>query len=310
MKTKIELLERIEQLEKRLKELERAELAVDAAGFDIWENNFVTGETFGTNRRSFESLGYSGDELPANLIETFKKIHPDDLEAAMKDVNAHFAGETPRYQAEMRVLAKDGSWIWLGNYGRVVERDSEGQVTRFIGLTFNIDKRRIMEEEIKHLAYRDPLTGIHNRRGFNEIGEMELERAFRYHHDTSILIMDIDHLKEVNDSFGHLVGDEVLKGVTASIQGVVRQTDIKARWGGDEFIVMLLETNSSDAWEMAERLREHVNKHEFVSAGIISVSIGIAGMNPGDTLETLIKRADMALYLSKQNGRNRTELIR
>lgn len=303
------LLERIEQLEKRLKELERAELAIEAAGFDIWENNFATGETFGTNKRSFESLGYSGEELPVNLAETFNKIHPEDLEAAMKNVNAHFAGETSRYQAEMRVLARDGSWVWLGNYGRVVERDAEGQVTRFIGLTFNIDQRRIMEEEIKNLAYRDPLTGIHNRRGFNEIGELELERAFRYHHATSILILDIDHFKDVNDVYGHLVGDEVLKGVTASIQGVVRQTDIKARWGGDEFIVMLLETSPSDAWEMAERLREHVNRHEFESAGIISVSIGIAGMNSGDTLETLIKRADTALYLSKKNGRNRTELV-
>lgn len=303
-----QLLQRIEELEKRLKEAERAELAIEAAGFDIWENNFVTGETFGTNRRSFESVGYSGEELPRNLSETFDKIHPEDLSLALEKVNAHFSGATPRYQAEMRLKAKDGSWVWMGNYGRVVERNEEGQVTRFIGLTFNIDRRRIMEEEIKSLAYRDPLTGVYNRRGFTEAGAMEVERAHRYHHPASVLMFDIDHFKAVNDNYGHEAGDKVLLGLTDSIHAIVRQTDLKARWGGDEFIVMLLETGPEEAHEMAERLRQFVSTQDFGMLEAVTLSIGIAGMRSGDSLEGMIKRADKALYLAKQNGRNCVEV--
>ncbi|MFZ5354055.1 MAG: GGDEF domain-containing protein [Bacillota bacterium] len=305
MKREAELLNRIRELEARLKEYERAKLAIEAAGFDIWENNFVTGETYGTNRYLFEYLGYDTDELPQNLESTFRYIHKDDLDQALKLVNAHFNGETLRYQAEMRMQAKDGSWVWIGSYGKVIERNAEGQVTRCIGLTFNIDKRRIMEEEIKKLAYKDPLTGLSNRRGLDEIGKTEVERAKRYKHPVSIMMLDIDRFKKINDTYGHLLGDEVLLKLTGVIYEIVRLTDYKFRWGGDEFIILLPETNQKDAAEMAERLRKHVEGTDFGECGKVTISIGLAGFNPTDELEDILQRVDEALYRAKDSGRNK-----
>lgn len=310
MESNQELLKRVETLEKRLKETERAELALDAAGIDIWENNFVTGETFGTNRRCFLSLGYPEEELPQNLEETLHHIHPEDLKDAMKKVQAHFNGETCRYQAEMRVRAKDGSWVWFVNYGKVVERDVEGQVTRFLGVTVNVDQRRLMEDEYRNLAYRDPLTGLSNRRGFWENGVTEIERAFRYHRPLSLLMVDIDYFKDINDDFGHQAGDDVLCAVADCIMETARQTDLKARWGGDEFIILLGETNKEEAAEMAERLSLWVEGRNMGVPVNVTLSTGIAELNPEDTLELLIKRADKALYSAKQKGRNRVELSR
>jgi diguanylate cyclase (GGDEF)-like protein/PAS domain S-box-containing protein len=301
------LLQKIEELEKSLSRCSRAELAIDAADFDVWENNFVTGDTFGTNRRSFESVGYSEAELPKTLGETFQYIHPDDLADALKKVNAHFEGETPRYQAEMRLRAKDGSWVWFGNYGQVMERNEEGQVTRFIGLTFNIDQRRMLEEEIKTIAYSDSLTGLGNRRGFYEMGKAEIARCLRYDRPLSVVMFDIDRFKAINDDFGHLAGDEVLKGIGDCVKATVRDSDLKARWGGDEFILMLPETDAHHAKELAERLLKTLEGYAFYNGIPVTISVGISVLNVEDDMETLVKRADQALYLAKHKGRNRIE---
>ena len=300
---------RIKELEARVRELERTELAVEAAGIDIWENNFVTGETFGTNRRCFLSLGYAENELPRNLEETFRLIHPDDLKGGMQKVQAHFAGETARYQTEMRAKAKDGSWVWFINLGRVVERDKDGRVTRFLGITLDVDQRHLMEEQFRVWAYMDSLTGLNNRRGFTETGAVEVERAVRYGHPLSLLMFDIDHFKHVNDAFGHQAGDEVLQGVTNCVNETLRQSDLKARWGGDEFIVLLVETGLEEAVDIAERLRRLVEETNFHIAAGITLSIGIATLATDDTLEAIIRRADNALYLAKHSGRNKIEFL-
>jgi PAS domain-containing protein len=143
-----DLKSQIESLKKRITELERIEKAVEAAGFDIWENNFVTGEVFGTNRRTFLSLGYSETELPVNLEETFRYIHPDDLDAALKTMLDHIDGKIDSYQAEMRLKAGNGSWVWIGNYGKVIERTPDGKAICFTGVSFNINQRRIVEEAL------------------------------------------------------------------------------------------------------------------------------------------------------------------
>jgi len=161
------LKKQIADLEKKLAESERARQALESAGFDIWENNFVTGENFGSNRNIFESLGYTESEMPHNMTELFDFIHPDDLKAAKLIIEEHFKGKTQRYQAEMRVKAKDGSWRWVGNYGRVEERDKNGGVTRFIGVNFDINKRRIIEEELaeQNRELREALEHIKTLQG-------------------------------------------------------------------------------------------------------------------------------------------------
>lgn len=142
------LRDRITTLELQLLEYTRTFEALEAAGFDVWENNFATGETYNSNTRVFKSLGYHDDEIPHTLEELFTFVHPDDLTNALALVQEHFDKKTDRYQAEMRIRAKDGSWRWIGNYGKVVERNEKGDVTRFIGVNFDINQRRIIEEAL------------------------------------------------------------------------------------------------------------------------------------------------------------------
>jgi diguanylate cyclase (GGDEF)-like protein/PAS domain S-box-containing protein len=299
---------RIAELETKLKEAELAALAVEAAGFDIWENNFVTGETFGTNRNLFLSLGYDDDELPTNLEETFTKIHPDDLEKALSKVSEHFDGISPNYRAEMRIQAKDGSWVWIGSYGAVVERDVNNEVTRFLGMTFNIDQRRITEEAIKEMAYRDSLTELSNRRVLYEKGGTEIEVAKRRKQPLSMVMMDIDNFKALNDTYGHLEGDNILKIVSNKLIECMRQIDLKIRFGGDELLAVLLNTDKKAAYETAERFRNVIESLEFDLPYKITLSIGVVELQAEDTLETLLERVDKALYLAKSQGRNHTTL--
>jgi PAS domain S-box-containing protein len=131
----------------RLSELERVEAAVEAAGFDIWENNWQTGETFGTNRRTFSALGYSEDELPKSVEETLLYIHPDDRALSLQIVQDYFSGKTSSYFAEFRLKAKDGNWVWYANSGKVISRDENGKPIRFVGMSYNIHARKIAEQE-------------------------------------------------------------------------------------------------------------------------------------------------------------------
>jgi len=154
------------------------------------------------------------------------------------------------------------------------------------------------------------LTGLYNRRHFFDVAQTELERSRRYHHSMSIIILDVDHFKRVNDSFGHMVGDEVLRSQARTSLASLRKVDIMGRYGGEEFVVMLPETNLTSACVMAERLRSQVVSMRVGSdRGVVSItiSIGVAGFD-GKTeidLDTLLNRADQALYRAKGSGRNR-----
>lgn len=167
---------------------------------------------------------------------------------------------------------------------------------------------------LRKLAYRDGLTGVYNHRYFQKVVEAELKRALRYKHPVSLLMVDIDFFKKVNDSFGHLVGDDVLKEVSRVLVRLVRSCDIVARYGGEEFAVVLPETGTKGAKVLAQRLRRGVEQKKIESNGeLISVTISI-GLAATDMSEialnrvALIECSDQALYMAKQNGRNRVEL--
>lgn len=122
--------------------------AIEAAEFDYWENNFVTGERKGVTN-IFRILGYDKTNSPMKVENLFDIMHPEDIENTKKNLEEHFSGKSLNYHCEFRLKDINDNWIWYGNYGKVLERNSEGQVTRFVGLTFNINKRRIIEEEIR-----------------------------------------------------------------------------------------------------------------------------------------------------------------
>ncbi len=167
------------------------------------------------------------------------------------------------------------------------------------------DKNRILEEQ----SSRDPLTGIYNRRVFKERIEMEFERFVRYKTGFSLLFFDVDHFKQVNDTYGHEAGDRALKGIAQSTRSVLRKSDVFARFGGEEFVVILFETDIDHALVVAEKLRDLIENAEFMYEGRrvpITISIGVTESRESDAdSESVIKRSDSLLYRAKELGRNR-----
>lgn len=167
------------------------------------------------------------------------------------------------------------------------------------------DDLRQANELLARQAKTDPLTGICNRLRFEEMVEHELARASRYHTVLSLVMFDIDHFKQINDRFGHHAGDQVLKQLTALVGANVRQVDTFARWGGEEFMILIPDCGAEESWYMAEKLRQIIESFTFAEAVRVTCSFGIAGYRAGDTLDILARRADAALYRAKDNGRNR-----
>ena len=163
------------------------------------------------------------------------------------------------------------------------------------------------EAELAHLATIDPLTLISNRRKFDDMLNYELNRDSRNHKGLSLIFCDLDYFKSINDEYGHKVGDNVLKAFTCLVSRHIRKTDTFSRWGGEEFALLLPETNIAKTFKIAEKLRKEIESHDFPNVGNITASFGVTQFIAGDNETTFINRADEALYRSKQNGRNRVE---
>ncbi len=159
--------------------------------------------------------------------------------------------------------------------------------------------------EKEYYATTDPLTGTWNRMKFFHIIEQELARARRHHRPLALLFFDIDHFKRINDAHGHAVGDAVLTGTCRVVLGLLRRTDALVRWGGEEFVVVATETDRAGATALAGRLRAAVAGHTFPEVGRVTVSFGVTAHRCGDTTESIVQRADDALYRAKEAGRDR-----
>ncbi len=180
----------------------------------------------------------------------------------------------------------------------------------FAGLLFGfmLAHIKVLSEKLSTMAYTDSLTHIYNRLHFAHFLDAEIDKVKRYGGNFSIIFFDIDHFKDVNDTFGHHAGDEVLEKITEIVSNANRSADIFARYGGEEFIILTPETNLSGALIHAERLRNDIEKFNFQSIGHISSSFGVTEFNAEkDDVDSLLERADKALYMAKEYGRNRVE---
>jgi diguanylate cyclase (GGDEF)-like protein len=162
-------------------------------------------------------------------------------------------------------------------------------------------------DELARLANTDELTQLANRRRMTEILATELVRFARYGHAFSIIMIDIDRFKEVNARFGHDAGDSTLVALTARTADLLRDVDTLGRWGGEEFVVVLPETPYEETLHKAQALCAHVAARPLLGANGVTVSCGVASVERGDSAETLLRRADEALYAAKRQGRNRAE---
>ncbi|HFU75457.1 MAG TPA: diguanylate cyclase [Arcobacter sp.] len=169
----------------------------------------------------------------------------------------------------------------------------------------NIFKNR--NQKLTMLASTDPLTGIYNRRMFLDLFEQNLALQIRHHHQSSLVILDVDNFKNVNDTYGHDVGDEVLVSIVNVLKDLLRTSDILARWGGEEFVVLLKHVNPVDAFKVSEKLRKNIELLEFKAMKEnITCSFGLTEILLTDSLESATKRADNALYEAKRTGKNKT----
>lgn len=180
----------------------------------------------------------------------------------------------------------------------------------FVRTFTDITKRKALEASLMRLSREDPLTGLYNRRTILDLLEEEIQRGRRYNHSLSFLMMDIDHFKKINDQWGHPTGDEVLRSFAAECRSVMRENDKMGRFGGEEFVMILPETDKLDAVLVAERIRKITAKMAVKSkrdsAPIpVTVSIGVTTTIEGDGAEAIIARADEAMYNAKDAGRNR-----
>jgi diguanylate cyclase (GGDEF)-like protein len=191
-------------------------------------------------------------------------------------------------------------------------RELDSDETHFLQSVANIlaaaVQRRRAEEDVSHLASTDSLTGIANRRAFIAILEREIERARRNHPALSLIMYDLDHFKRVNDDFGHDVGDTVLQTVTALVKRNLRGVDVIARWGGEEFMILVSDAEAGAARFVAEKCRLAIAGTPLDCAGTVTASFGVVTFRPGDDMMSLLKRVDDTLYAAKEGGRNRVEV--
>ncbi|MFZ5586362.1 MAG: bifunctional diguanylate cyclase/phosphodiesterase [Thermodesulfobacteriota bacterium] len=253
--------------------------------------------------------GYSAEEVVGRNPRVLKSDRHDEVfyENMWREITerGHWSGEIWNRRKSGEAYPE---WLTIN-----VIKDSQGQTTHYVALFHDITEIKRSEEKIKHQAYHDALTGLPNRQLFNDRLEVALARARRNRTQVAVMFLDLDHFKTINDSLGHAVGDLLLQGVAQRLSEAVRQEDTVSRLGGDEFIMILPDVDDADdAVAVAGRIIESLEK-PFTLRGhdlYITSSVGITIFpNDGGDLETLVKNADMAMYLAKEEGRNTFRLF-
>jgi diguanylate cyclase (GGDEF)-like protein/PAS domain S-box-containing protein len=219
-------------------------------------------------------------------------------------------GIVPFFHGRVEMKRRDGTPIWVELMGTKI--DWGGDLALQMTL-IDVTERVRLERELERLATTDPLTGLTNRRVFSEAADRELRRARRHLEPLSVLIIDADHFKTVNDTYGHPAGDEVLRQLAAILLRSIRDIDLVCRWGGEEFVVMLIGVDATRASLVAERIRAGCAEARIESDGQevrATVSVGVTDCRPEETIDGAVARADRGLYLAKSGGRNRVEIVR
>ncbi|HKK65219.1 MAG TPA: diguanylate cyclase [Clostridia bacterium] len=244
-------------------------------------------------------LGQKDSELTGTRLLGI--VHPEDRSTFSDILNLAVEGKDV-FSLDARIITEDGGYRWV-SWRIYYYPDKELYYTS----GRDIQKRVEMEQEIRRISMTDKLTGIYNRLQYDERIKVETARAQRNSTSLSLILFDIDHFKQVNDTYGHQRGDHVLIRLVDVVKEQVREYDFLARWGGEEFLILSSETGKKDAYSLAERIRQSVESFLFEEVGHVTISLGISLFDSGkDTEESLLQKADQALYKAKAQGRNRT----
>lgn len=288
---------------------EQLRFVLEGSQLGFWDWNIATGEVH-RNERWATMLGYTYDEIKHTTQQWSDFVHPKDRERAWDSIWAALDGRSAKHKLEYRMLHKDGSIRWILDQANVMQRDANGKPIRMCGTHTDITTQKIQEEELIRRAHIDFLTQVCNRGYFMEQAALELSRVKRYESYLSLLMLDIDLFKDINDRYGHETGDRVLQHLANICRNAFREVDVIGRLGGEEFAILMPETSKAKATEVAERLRTTVAESK-VSIGpglpiVFTISIGVAAHNSkDDNIDVLLNSADKALYAAKNAGRNR-----
>ena len=285
--------------------------AVEGARVGLWQWDLGT-DKFSVSKGWAEILGYGPNEVGANVLDWFATVHPDYLPGLRMDLKAHVEGEKDRFECEYRIRHRNGTYRWVLCRGRAI-RDQEGKALQVCGVQTDVTRLIEVENRLVDDALHDRLTGLPNKSFFTAqlalaVEEAQRNSAFRF----SVLFLDLDHFKEINDTLGHLIGDKLLAETAKRLRGCVRPQDLVARFGGDEFVILLEQMKDfSEAHTVASRINEALAE-PFQLAGqnvVTSASIGIVLSDCRyEGAEYLIRNADIAMYAAKAAGKGQSRV--
>jgi diguanylate cyclase (GGDEF)-like protein/PAS domain S-box-containing protein len=308
---------------------------IDLVSDGIWDWHIDTGYVY-RNSGWYRMLGYEPHSLDNDVLTWESLIHPEDLTRVMLHFDDYLSGRSSCYRIEYRCRTSGGDYLWIEDCAHIVTRLPDGAPARMIGAHRDIhDKKLYFEtlvstnqslallvdectqelrhtneelhrqvEENRRLAETDSLTQVANRYRLEQTLRHECERAKRFNHALSIVTLDIDEFKQINDLYGHCAGDQTLVELANQVKHQLREIDTLARWGGDEFILILPSTSLQDAHRVAEKIRAHIAEVGLQTPLPITLSFGLAEYLPGEGSHQLLNRADGALYRAKRLGKN------
>ena len=287
----------------------RMALALEAAQIGVWEWDFAA-HKLAWDARMYEIYGIEAG-TPIDSDRWRQAVHPEDLDQA-SGVFARAEQQGLQGKHQFRIVHPSKGVRFIETAEQLV-LDGAGRPIACIGIDQDVTERRRAEDvmsqrqaELERLTLTDALTGVGNRRKLDEDIAREVSRVRRYGGKLSFLIADVDHFKIVNDTFGHEIGDSVLRTVAQALHANVRDTDLVARYGGDEFCVVMPGTGRSDAQAVAKRIQARLEQTIAPSLGkAVHVSMGVAQLEDDESADSLLHRADRALLRAKKKGRNR-----
>ncbi|ONH57582.1 PAS domain S-box-containing protein/diguanylate cyclase (GGDEF) domain-containing protein [Pseudomonas cedrina] len=301
----------------------------------IWDWNANTGFVY-RNPGWYEMLGYHRHTLENSVFTWESVIHPEDYPQVMKRFDDYIHRRAPYYQVEYRCRKKDGSYLWIEDRGYVIARNADGSVARMVGAHRDIHSRKCSLEQLERrnqslealvaertrelsrvnrqlqlqldenrsLAERDALTLVANRYRLEKVLLEESARAQRFRLPLALIAIDVDDFKPINDQHGHGVGDQTLVQLAECLESCVRPGDLLARWGGDEFMLVLPKTSLKAAKALAQSIRQALSNRPHTGGFKITVSLGVAERRMDESPADLMARADQALYRAKAAGKD------
>ncbi|HEX7183319.1 MAG TPA: EAL domain-containing protein [Thermoanaerobaculia bacterium] len=291
---------------------ERYALAAQGTNDGLWDWDLEKND-FYLSPRWKEMLGFGDSELSDSPHEWFERVHPDDLPKLQEALGTHAVGSCANFQCEHRMRHRDGSYRWMLTRA-IALCDENGRATRIAGSQTDITDRKKVEDQLLHDAFHDPLTGLANRALFlDRLGQSLARAKRRQSFHFAVLFLDLDRFKLINDSLGHLFGDQALIAIARRLETCVRPGDTVARLGGDEFAVLLDDVrHPADVEGITEQIESRltapfqVDGHEVYVNASIGIAFGTAGY---ERPEEILRDADAAMYQAKALGRARHEVF-